>query len=76
MTLSIWTHLICGVPQQSVLGLLPFNIYSNDLNVLFFLTRHKHDTTASTCDETFESVLNKFCKETHILQSFALKRTK
>lgn len=59
MTLSIWTHLLCGLPQQSVLGLLHFNIYSNDLNVLFFLTGQKHDTTPSMCDETLESVLNK-----------------
>ena len=34
-TFSTWTDLISGVPRRSVLGLLLFNIYLNDL--FFFL---------------------------------------
>ena len=61
-TFSTWTDLISSVPQGSVLGLLLFNIYLNDL--FFFLQdisicNFAVDATAFVCDETFEIVLNK-----------------
>ena len=52
-TFSTWTAPISGVPRRSVLGLLFFNIYLNDL--IYF----GDDTTPFACDETLESVLDK-----------------
>ena len=60
IVLSSWKDLILGVPQVSVLGLLLFKIYLNDL--FFFLKdvgicNFADDTTTYISDESLENVL-------------------
>ena len=81
-TFSTWTDLISGVPQGSVLGLLLFNIYLNEL--FFFLQdinicNFADDTTPFICDETLERVLDKLegnLRTCHLLVWKQLHETK
>ena len=59
-TFSSWTQLLQGVPQGSVLGLILFNDYINDI---FFtlkgvdICNFADDTTPYVCDSKLKSVL-------------------
>ena len=55
---SDWTELLLGFPQGSVLGLLLFNIYLNDL--IWFIngdvTNYADDTTPFDCSKTIDEL--------------------
>ena len=59
---SLWSNIVCGIPQGSVLGPLLFNIYINDLFYMTELTdvcNFADDTTFYACDSSLKDLVNR-----------------
>ena len=69
-TFSTWNKLLTGVPDGSILGLLLFNIYINDL---FFIieeveqSNYADDTSLHVCNKDLPNLLNSLEHDTHII---------
>ena len=65
LSFSEWSELIQGVSQGSVLGLLLFNIYLNDLFYILNdvdICNYADDTTPNVCDSSLKVVIEKLEK--------------
>ena len=57
---SLWSEIICGVPQGSILGPLLFNIYLSDLFIFVFpnIVNYADDNSPYATSKDTKSVIN------------------